>query len=230
MQHRLTITDPQGVSPEAGRRILQPVSEIFAVTAIPLAAIWIVPLIIHDRAAMGRTIGVLALLGLLTAAAINFCHREGPWQIGFRFDNFREAALLLLRITAIGTAFLLSVGWSLDSIHFGRRFFNQVLILPLWGLQQQYGVQAIINRRWQTIFGKGRRSILLTAAAFSALHLPNPVLVAATFIAGLAWAAVYQKIPNLPALALSHGVLSAVLSNSFPVWLLPNMKVGWGYW
>ena len=220
----------QRVRPSANRTILQPVCEILAVIAIPLAAVWVVPLLIHDRVMMGRTIGVLALAGLLAAVGINFHHREGPRQIGFRLDNFWEAARPLLWFTAVGAAVLFSVGWSYGSIHLGRRFVNQLLTLPLWGIQQQYGVQAIVNRRWQTVCGRGWHSILLTAAVFSALHLPNPVLVAATFIAGLVWAAVYQRAPNLPALALSHGLLSAVLANSFPLWLLPNMKVGWGYW
>lgn len=198
--------------------------------AIPLLAIWVAPVLIHDRATLGRTIGAMALLGLLTAAGINFRHRETPRQIGLRLDNFLEAAQPLALVTVIGAVVIFCLGWAFGSIHLGRRFVYQLLVLPLWGIEQQYGVQAIINRRWQTVFGKGRRSVLMTAAMFSALHFPNPVLIAATFIAGLVWAAIYQRTPNLPALALSHALLSAVLANSFPHWLLPNMKVGWGYW
>lgn len=222
--------DRQPIYPATSRTIFQPICEIMAVIAIPLLAIWVVPLLIHNRVTLGRTIGILALVSLLVAVGINFYHREGPRRVGFRLDNFLKAARPLAWFTAVGTVALFCVGRSYGSVHLGRRFIDQLLTLPLWSIQQQYGVQAIINRRWQTAFGKGWRSILLTAAVYSALHLPNPVLVAATFTAGLVWAAVYQRTPNLPALALSHGLLSAVLANSFPVWLLPNMKVGWGYW
>jgi hypothetical protein len=70
-----------------------------------------VPLLIRGRATLGRTIGILAFAGLLVAVIINFLHREGPRQTGFRFDNFLEAARPLAWFTAVGTVALFCVGW-----------------------------------------------------------------------------------------------------------------------
>ncbi len=229
MQYRVTVNQ-RLTRQAADRPLIQPAIEIAAVMAIPLLAIWVAPLVIPERAALGRTMAVMVLLGLAVAVAINAVHREAPHRLGFRLDNLAQASPPIAAFTLAGAAILLCIGWALGSVHLGRRFAGQLVLLPLWGIEQQYGLQAIINTRSQKILGQGPRSILLTAALFSLLHMPNPVLVGATFVAGCVWSAIYQRFPNLPALALSHGILSAILANSLPVWILPNMKVGWGYW
>ena len=99
----------------------------------------------------------------------------------------------------------------------------------LWGLFQQYALQGFINRRAQIIFGAGWRSVLLTALVFALLHLPNPWLAAATFLAGLIWAYAYQRAPNLFALALSHAVMTWVLISTVPVNSLEGLRVGFKY-
>jgi len=58
-----------------------------------------------------------------------------------------------------------------------------------WGLAQQYVLQGFINRRAQSVLGKGWLSVLLVAAVFSALHLPNVWLVVVTLTGGVIWAA-----------------------------------------
>jgi membrane protease YdiL (CAAX protease family) len=51
----------------------------------------------------------------------------------------------------------------------------------------------------------------------------------ATFVGGLIWAAVFQFEPNLPALALSHAVMSMLLAMSLPNWVLNNLRIGYRY-
>ena len=52
----------------------------------------------------------------------------------------------------------------------------------------------------------GFKGILLTAALYSAIHLPtmNLPLVAAAFIAGLAWGLMYRYTGSLPLVVFSH--------------------------
>ena len=90
------------------------------------------------------------------------------------------------------------------------------LWLPLWGLMQQYVLQGFINRRAQMALGRGWPSVLLVAFVFALLHLPNPWLAFATFAGGLVWAYVYQRAPNLLALALSHALMSMLLACRSP--------------
>ena len=160
--------------------------------------------------------------------------RESPRDLGWRLDNFAEAAKLLALLFVVVAAVLIPLGYFRGSLNFTKWYGGQsILGLPalgvLWGLMQQYVLQAFINRRAQVIWGRGWRSVLLTGLLFGALHLPNPWLTAATFAGGLVWAAVYQRAPNLPALALSHGLMTWLLISTTPASALHGLRVGYKF-
>lgn len=170
-------------------------------------------------------------------AYIFLSHRawgERPRDLGWRFDNFFKAARMLLLFLVVVAAFFVPFGYFNGSLNFTKWYGGQsILGLPvlgvLWGLMQQYVLQAFINRRAQVIWGRGWRSVLLVGLLFGALHLPNPWLTAATFAGGLAWAAVYQRAPNLPALALSHGLMTWLLISTVPASALNGLRVGYKF-
>jgi membrane protease YdiL (CAAX protease family) len=172
-------------------------------------------------------------------ALMFYSHRlrgETLSELGWRVDNFMRAARLLLLPMIVGTLLLASVGWLWfgGSFSFGRRRAGWAILgFPVWGLVwgllQQYVLQAFINRRAQLIFGRGAVSIVLVAAVFALLHLPNPWLTGATFLGGLIWAAVYQRAPNLYALALSHSILTWALISTLPADALHGLRVGYKF-
>jgi hypothetical protein len=157
-------------------------------------------------------------------------------ELGWRTDNFMRAARLLLLPMIAGTLVLVLVGWLWfgGSFSFGRRRAGWAISgFPVWGmvwgLLQQYVLQSFINRRAQLVFGKGTASIILVAAVFALLHLPNPWLTGATFLGGLIWAAVFQRAPNLYALALSHAFLTWTLISTLPDDALRSLRVGYKF-
>jgi len=161
-------------------------------------------------------------------------HNETLKDIGFRFDNFGRALRLLILPTVLATLVLVAIGYFNHSIDFFRwRGGGALLGMPLfgmlWGLAQQYALQGFINRRAQIVWGQGIISILLVAVLFGAFHLPNPTLLVATFIGGLVWAAVYQRAPNLFALAISHGLMTWILISTLPTSWLHNLRVGYKF-
>lgn len=156
-------------------------------------------------------------------------------DIGFRFDNFLQAGLLLLLPMAV-TAIMCVVlgrwfGGRTDFLrwHAGTPIVGQLALGFGWGLVQQYVLQGFINRRTQLIVGRGWLSVLAVAAVFSALHLPNLWLVVVTFTGGVVWAAVYQRAPNLFALALSHSLMTWVLVSTLPASALHHLRIGFKY-
>ena len=181
---------------------------------------------------------LVGLMVVVTFAFIFLSHYirgERPRDLGFRLDNFAACARLLALPMLVFVIICLGIGWFTSSINFARwRGGQSLLILPvlgiLWGLLQQYVLQAFVNRRAQIIWGTtSAPGILVVALVFGALHLPNPGLTLATFVGGIVWAAVYQRVPNLYALALSHGLMTWTLISTVPPWSLRGLRVGFKY-
>jgi len=206
--------------------------EIASVASSILIAEWIL------SAVIGRSKLVVAIpIGLAFILMIG-SHRlrgETVRDLGFRFDNFLQAGRLLLVPMFLTAVLCLLAGWWLGGEinflrwHTGRPIAGQLLLGFGWGLVQQYVLQGFINRRAQIIWGQGWLSVLLVAVIFGGLHLPNPWLSFVTFAGGAIWAAVYQRAPNLFALAVSHSLMTWVLVSTLPASALNHLRIGFKY-
>ncbi len=201
--------------------------EVISVVTSCLITEWVVLSFVGNSKLVGAIPVALALAFMINS------HRqrgEGLKDIGFRLDNFLPAARMLVIPTIVAGALILSLAWFIRGREFGLAPFRpRFLTVPLWALFQQYALQGFINRRAQLALGAGTRSILLVAVVFSLIHLPNPLLTGLTLIGGLIWAAIYQRVPNLFALALSHTVVSLLLALSLSSDLFYNLRVGLKY-
>lgn len=201
--------------------------EIASVTSSFLIAEWMVlPFSGNNKLVAAIPLGFALALMLLSHRA----RRESAREIGWRLDNFGRAARLLAlpMIAAVGV--IVGIGLLKKSLRFdGPQVLEYAWSLPLWGLLQQYVLQGFINRRAQILCGRGSKSVLLVALIFALLHLPNPWLSVATFAGGLIWAYVYQRAPNLLALALSHALMAGLLALSLPATTINSLRVGIKY-
>lgn len=206
--------------------------EIASVTSSILIAEWIL------FAATGPSkaiVGIPIGLAFVLMIASHRLRGESLRDLGFRFDNFfRALKLLLLPMLIVAIASLL-IGLAAGARpnfmrwHAERWLAVQLALGVLWGFVQQYVLQAFVNRRAQIIWGAGTTSVILTALTFAVLHLPNPWLMVITLFGGLVWAAVYQRAPNLFALALSHSVMTWVLVSTLPQSAFNHLRIGLKY-
>lgn len=200
--------------------------EILSVVTSCLLAEWVVLSFAGGSKLLGAIPVLLALSFML------YSHRERAetaHDVGLRTDNFLAACRLLLLPTAIVLLLVIGLAWFSRHSIIIAPWRNRFLLLPLWALFQQYALNGFINRRAQLALGKGIKSSLVVAVVFSLLHLPNPPLAGLTFVGGLIWAAVYQRQPNLFALALSHAVSSVAIGLTVSPTLLNSLRVGFKY-
>lgn len=206
--------------------------EVVSLTSSALIAEWIL------SAAAGRSRLIVAIpltLAFVLIISSHILRRETARDLGLRFDNFLHALKLLLLPMIVVAGISLAIGWLAGARpDFFRWHSERLILLQLalgfgWGFVQQYVLQGFINRRTQVVWGRGAVSVLLTALVFSALHFPNPWLMVITFVGGLIWAFVYQRAPNLFALALSHGVMTWFLVSTLPPTALNHLRIGFKY-
>lgn len=201
--------------------------EIISVSISFMIAAWVV----GPFAGSSKLIGAVPVC--LAFALMWLSHRargETAREIGWRLDNFSQAARLMALPMLCAAALIIVIGWMMRSLRFEwPLFWPRLLWLPVWGLMQEYVMQGYINRRAQAIFGKGWPSVLLVASLFALYHLPNPWLTLATFLGGLLWAFVYQRAANLFAIGLSHGLMALLLASELPTEALNSLRVGFKY-
>ncbi len=176
---------------------------------------------------------VSAIPILLFFIYLEFINKKSLKDIGFRLDNWYGSFKILFIFTLI-TMPVLYVTWQFSfpvNNYFYKEysFWEKLVTFPFWGLFQEYIFLAFFFRRYRDIFFPHTNiAIIFSALTFSMVHIPNPPLIIFCFVAGVVWAATYNKYPNLFTIAISHALLGIFCSNILLVYTTvgPNADIG----
>jgi membrane protease YdiL (CAAX protease family) len=169
---------------------------------------------LHSRSAWGD------LLPAVFAIVSFVAHRETLQSLGFTTRG------LLAMLSGYAVLLLTACFLSDDPLHLLLRG----CIYFAWCVLQQLLFQNLVYRRIRQSLGAGWGAAVLAGTLFASAHLPNPVLVPATLIWGTISARIFERFPNLVAIALLQTLLSSLL-----LWLTPltwnhQFHIGPGYW
>lgn len=115
-----------------------------------------------------------------------------------------------LVVCAIGTVALAAVGLARGTFILSINMIPLLLLYPVWGVVQQFVVQAMIARN---LFVCGLSVIpatLLTALGFGFVHWPDHFLMGATFALALLLTPIYLRRKRIVPLGLCHGWLGVL--------------------
>jgi hypothetical protein len=190
-----------------------------AILAVVLGYTWVI-----DPIAPGwvTPIPVALVLGL----AIGHAVRSGDWGVepaALWPSLWKSSAFTLAAALGIYAA-----GLRLGTWRDRHDAWSSLALLIPWGLGQQFALHTVFLRESQATFGRSA-GIVLAAALFAALHLPNPFLTAMTFAGALAWCWIYDRHPNLLPLALSHALLTLAILYAFDEAMTGHLRVGAAY-
>jgi len=130
------------------------------------------------------------------------------WGLGGR--GFLPALRICAVLGVLCAVPLLVYGRALSRLPIPGTFWMVAGLYPLWGLAQQFALQALITRNLRTLVPRLPFRVLAASAVFSASHFPNFRLMALTLVVGCVFVWVFERHRNLWPLGILHGLLGAL--------------------
>jgi hypothetical protein len=151
-------------------------------------------------------------------------------ELGLGWSRFVPSLWIVGAAAVAGAAMLLAGHWA-GTLHlYGlpRTLLVVVAGYLLWTFQQQFMLQSFFFLRLKQLLGS-RKAVWAAAGLFALAHFPNPVLVPATWAAGLAFCDLFRRYRNIYTLAIAQAILGLCLAAAVPDALHHHMRVGIGY-
>jgi hypothetical protein len=172
----------------------------------------------------------IVLLGAVLAS--HLLHRDTFRRLGLSFTGMRANAQIVLPLALAFYIPLLVYGFArhaLTLVPVNRHAAASLLTYGIWCAFQQYLAQSYFHNRLMEVIRNRHLSSLLVGIIFGSAHIPNPILMVATTVAGVVFAEVFARHRNIWPIALAQAVGGVLIAAVSPASLIHNMRVGPGY-
>jgi hypothetical protein len=196
-----------------GQRRVSEIAEAIAFFLALLAYLWLLAIRLPWS-------GVLALL----AVAVSWRRRSlTPKSLGLGWDDFRASGQRWMAVWIFSVSLFLVLGYrslfSFAALTHGAAYFA-------WGAAQQVVYQSMTYLPLRDNLKSRGLAAGLAGAAFSIMHFPNPILVPATFVWGVASSLLFERCRTVWGLALLQTMLASTLFWITPLELNRNFQIG----
>jgi hypothetical protein len=172
----------------------------------------------------------IVLLGVVLAS--HFLHRDTFRRLGLSFAGMRANAQMVLPIALAFYIPLLVFGFARHTLTFvpvNGHAAASLLGYGIWCAFQQYLAQSYFHNRLMEVIHNRHLNSLLVGIIFGSAHIPNPILMVATTVAGFVFAEIFARHRNIWPIALAQAVGGLLIAAISPASLIHNMRVGPGY-
>jgi len=170
----------------------------------------------------------VVLLPVVVIISVTIHHDRKHREWGFAPRALLPGLLRALAVTLVLGAIILGAGAALGTLHDRRDFLGNLAPLIVWGGAQQWVLQTVVLREAQRATSR-TAGVVLAAALFGAVHLPNPFLSTVTALAALVWCRIYDRYPNIIPLALSHALGTLAVRYAFNDDITGRLRIGASY-
>jgi hypothetical protein len=173
---------------------------------------------------------VLAPVALLATLAVVLVRRPTLDELGLGGRGLAASWWILPAAIVFAMASLL-VARRLGTLHsLYKGDFQHIAGYILWTLYQQFLLNDYFMPRLMRVLSNQSSAVTAAAILFSAAHLPNLPLTAATLVWGVISCALFRRYRNVYALGLAQGLLGLCFAVCVPDAWHHHLKVGLGYW
>lgn len=131
---------------------------------------------------------------------------------GFRIDNIKKVAKLILPFALISLCALIGIGLIKETMDFPWYILFLFIFYPIWGTIQHFLMIALVAGNISELNKKIPRwlIIFISATLFALIHFPDVNLIIGTFFLASFCTHIYLKERNIFALGIFHGILGVL--------------------
>jgi len=158
--------------------------------------------------------------------------RGGRSAAGLGLSKPGRGSARILVTAFIAAMAIIGAGWAAGSMHAFHGRHSPVIgfiVYAAFAFAQEFVLQSFFFVRLESIFPSGRTAVVAAAVLFCLAHLPNPVLLVASFSGALFFCEAFRRYRNLYPIWAAHLLLGLCVAAAVPDSLTHQMKVGAAY-
>jgi membrane protease YdiL (CAAX protease family) len=176
-----------------------------------------------------RAQAILSPIALVLTLAVVLARGKSRDQLGFGTRGLASSLWILpaaIGLTLLSVFIAARIGTLHPLYHAGA---GHVTGYILWTIYQQFLLQDYFLDRLLRLVASEVTAVTVAGILFSAAHLPNPLLTAATLIWGIVSCLLFRRYRNVWMLGLAQGLLGLCFAICVPDALHHHLRVGLGY-
>jgi len=179
---------------------------------------------------LGKEQILLGVAAIIVMGAFNYVAGCTAWEQGFNVRANRQA--LWMAPLALGVAgAMIAIGSVAGTLHAMNSFRTPLahsIGYATWAFVQEWMALGFVLVRLERLM-RPAYAVIGCAVMFSMAHLPNPMLMAATFVMSCVFAAIFRRYRALYPLAFAHALFGLSLALATPGRATHFMRVGAAY-